>query len=215
MSQKSKDHYSFEKYIDYKRWMSYFYQLKYCLGDDKDEVLIIGKGDGVLETLIRHYNPHIKVTTFDYAKDLNPDICGDILELSSFIRNRKFGRVACCQVLEHIPFEYLSMALKEIRKVLEDEGQLVLSLPDSGICPDLNIHIPKLGDHRYNIKICKYYKGDFKFNGEHYWEINSARKYDLKKVQKIISDNFDIREEFLVPLNAYHRFFICQIKRNQ
>ena len=210
MSQVDYQHYAFEKYIDLKRWISYYYQLEKCLSIKAGDILIIGKGDGLLEKAIINYNNDVRITTFDYAEDLNPDVCGNVLELSSFFKEKRFSIIICCQVLEHLPFELFERALHEIQNVLKKDGLLVLSLPDNGICLDVSIHIPKVGYYRFAPKICKFYRGKFKYNGEHYWEINSARQYSLKKVKSEICRYFELQYDYLVPLNHYHHFFVCK-----
>ncbi|WP_026662305.1 methyltransferase domain-containing protein [Butyrivibrio proteoclasticus] len=210
MTQISSSHYNFKEYNSIGRWASYYYQVWYCLHSGCSDVLIIGKGDGLLETILKKYDANMRIVTFDYADDLNPDICGNVLELSSHCSLESYSLVVCCQVLEHLPFDKFDKALLEISKVLKPKGRLILSLPDSGICPDLYIHIPKLGDFRIAPKICKFYRKEFEFEGQHYWEINSARKYPLKLIRKKIHNKYMIQKEFLVPLNAFHRFFICE-----
>lgn len=73
----------------------------------------------------------------------------------------------------------------------------------------LRLDFPKF-HHTFSCKLLKVWKMDFKFNGEHYWEINSARKYSVKKIRTIIEKYFEILKEYNVSNNDYHRFFILK-----
>ncbi len=209
MIQVTKNHYSFNDYNDINRWMSYYYQVvnSICL---EGKILIIGKGDGLLEVIIKKFNPLAKIITFDYAEDLEPTVCGNVNNLDAFFDDNEFSAVICCQVLEHLPFIDFKNILYQINRILRINGKLVMSLPDSGICLSFYTHLPKIGDHSCTIKICRFYKKEFKFNGQHYWEINGANKYSLKKIKSTIEAEFKIKDVFLVPQNSYHRFFICE-----
>lgn len=173
-------HYQFDNYLDIERWNSYYQQIKECVKHGKmNEVMVIGVGDGIVPLILKHLNPKSHLTLVDYAEDLYPDICCDILELSQHYVRGGVDVVLCCQVLEHLKYDNFTRALEEIRKVLKEDGVLILSLPDGGLTFKLDIKLPKVKTWHVK-KICKYYKKDFRFTGEHYWEVNGSRKYLAK-----------------------------------
>lgn len=127
--------YSYEMYMNDARWSSYFRQIdevKKAELDKKDNlrVLIIGVGDGLMPALISSFC-HCAVTTFDYDEALSPDITGDVLELSAYVKEC-FDVILCCQVLEHIPYMEFEKSLAQIAMCLDEDGKCILSLPDSG-----------------------------------------------------------------------------------
>lgn len=208
--QVKKAHYEFSKYVGERRWRSYYTQLAETLGMEKVEnVAVIGVGDKIVPVLLEHIDPDTSVTTIDIAEDLNPDICCDILKLTDNCP-RKFDAVICCQVLEHLPFEVFQKALQEINGVCKDDGRVILSLPDGGITVEFGYEIKLKLRHFFffRFSICRFLHRDFQFDGEHYWEINSARQYSAKKVRRVIGSVFRIASEKHVDFNMYHRFYI-------
>jgi len=62
----------------------------------------------------------------------------------------------------------------------------------------------------YGRSLCRFWKNEFIFSGEHYWEINSAKKYSRSKIRRVMEQYFCVISEYLVPENPYHRFYILQ-----
>lgn len=206
--QVEKEHYDFTSYTTLERWCSYYQQIVEILECGKKEVVLIGVGDGMIEYIVSKIDPTIKFITVDFDKNLSPDVCCDILQLSKFM-NKKVDVVVCCQVLEHLPHDDFQRALKEICSVLKDDGTLILSLPDGGFDVGLNMKIPKIPMIGRFGRICRFYRKEFSFDGEHYWEINGARKYSLRKIRKEITSVFFIQKSYSVKYNFYHKFFVC------
>lgn len=212
--QVKRGHYDFTRYVKPDRWNSYYMQIKeICehLSSTGGKVLLIGVGDGIVPYLLERIVQDIRVTTVDYAADLFPDIACDIRDLSKYILE-KYDVILCCQVLEHLKFEEFGHVLSEFRKCIVQGGKLIISLPDSGILCAINISIPKFHIKNYIRKWCRWYKNDFEFNGEHYWEVNSAGRYSNKKIRKIIECYFKLEKVYLVPNNTYHRFYVACYK---
>ncbi len=204
-------HYKYDKYMNIGRMVSYHCQIEECIKDKSvSKIVIIGVGDGMVIDIIRETLENTKVITVDLADDLNPDVICDVLELSK--KADVLGDadiVMCCQVLEHLPYDKFEPALEEIKKILKPGGKLVLSLPDSGRI--VKVIIDFFDFHLFKRKsFCKMYLDDFPFNGEHYWEINSCKKYPLKRVKKSVMNVFTIESQALAIYNDYHRFFICR-----
>lgn len=205
--QVDKSHYDFWGYVHINRWCAYYQQISEIINSRALNVLIIGVGDGIVGSIIKSINPNVNITTVDFDRELKPDICCDIRDLSKSIE-MKYDAVVCCQVLEHLPHDYFDVCLKELKDSLKEGGKLILSLPDSGLPLDLklytaHIHIRKV------LKICHYWYKDFEFNGEHYWEINSAAKYSAAHIRKEIRRLFHIENEYVFEYHTYHRFYIC------
>lgn len=208
--QVKKEHYNFMDYVDAHRWSSYYCQLSEILQSRASKVLLIGVGDGLTVQMLKSIAPDIKVETFDFDKELQPDIVGDVRRLSEYT-TAKYDAVVCCQVLEHLRFSEFENLIGKMADILRGGGICVLSLPDSGLRLSIQIKFPKVNIN-YSKSICRFWKKDFMFSGEHYWELNAAKKYKCSKIRKIIEQYFCVNNEYLVPNNPYHRFYILQKK---
>lgn len=208
--QVEKEHYNFLSYLSKARWNSYYHQIEEVLKNNSQNVLIVGKGDGIVPNILKEQIEEVKV--FDIAKDLEPDYLGDILEMSNII-NKKFDSILCCQVLEHLPFNKFEQSISELEKVTAK--QVIISLPQQNIIFNIGFKIPKIPKIDINICIPKLYKS-FTFekdgNREHYWELN-VRNYSVIKIRKILEKYFIIKNEYTVKENSYHKFFILEKKK--
>jgi SAM-dependent methyltransferase len=91
----------------------------YCRG----RVLDAGAGRGVYRELLRRRsNDYVG---FDIAASAATSIVGDAQRLP--FADATFDTVFCSQVLEHVPEPWLALA--EFRRVLKDDGHLILTVP--------------------------------------------------------------------------------------
>ena len=210
-TQVKSNHYSFDNYLDSGHWKSYYNQIRACFRNAQkgSNIVIIGKGDNIVPLILKQILKGCTITTIDFAQDLSPDICCDILELSKNYNPNSADIVLCCQVLEHLKFERFNRCLNEISTILKPGGTLILSLPDGGILFRLDVSIPRI-KFLIQKKICRIYKKRHTFNGQHYWEINSAKPYRIKRIRSHIENYFIIEQEYLTQGYEYHRFFICK-----
>lgn len=207
--QVNKEHYRFLTYLTKQRWNSYYHQIEEILLNNSKNILIIGAGDKIVPDILRQHISEVKI--FDIAEDLNPDYIGNILNLSNIV-NKKYDSILCCQVLEHLPFDKFEICIKELEKITKD--QCIISLPQRNIEISFSIKLPRMKRKTIEILIPRFYK-NFTFekdgNGEHYWEIN-AKNYSVNKVRKILKKHFDLKKEYTVNENHYHRFFVLKKK---
>ena len=203
MSQVERNHYTFGKYTKIDRWSSYFYQIQLVLSESPEKVLEIGVGEGVLRDYLRAQD--IEYTSLDFAKDLNPDVVGDVTNLP-FLDN-SFDLVCAFEVLEHLPFEKFQRSIDELLRV--SRNKVILSLPHFGPPIILDIKIPLLPRIKFAYKI-PYFK-EHNFDGEHFWEIGK-RGFPVSRIIDEITKKAVV-EKHLVPFeNQYHHFFIIRKK---
>lgn len=190
-------------YINHARWESYWAQLDETLKADPKTVLEIGRGSGVVSTILKGMG--INVATVDIDKDLKPDTVADVRKLP--FSKDSFDCVICCQVLEHLPFREFKKSLKELKRV--SRGTIIISLPEpfttyfritAKIVPFVSVKT-----FVSKINILERYKSR---NEAHEWEIGwKNTNYD--SVVKIINDTgLSIVRTFCPEGNLYHRFFI-------
>ncbi len=202
--QVSATHYGFDRYINKNRWFSYYSQILEVLNSKAENVLIIGVGDGLVPLCIEKLG--IKVKTFDFDIELNPDYVGDIINIKNILGNIQFDCILCCQVLEHIPYNHFNDILNSLETISKI---VILSLPyRHKTLLGFSLKLPKFKNTSKVITIPCFWR-KLEFNGEHYWEIGVSG-YSLRKVIQDIKNYFKIERTYLVKENTYHRFFILK-----
>lgn len=203
----AKQFFDFNTYIDINRWCSYYYQIKECQSMGGKSCLVIGKGDNIVPLVLESLG--IKVYTFDFSEDLQPDFCGDVVDIKEVLpKDFTVDIILCCQVLEHLEYRYFEPILEQFTLIATKK--VIISLPNSYIKIKIDVKISRIPQVKILFMIprflCKMRK-----NKEHYWEIG-AKYYSLKKILSSIKKHFDIVKTYNVFQNEYHRFFILKIK---
>ena len=199
-------HYEFSRYMEKPRWASLWHQVEEILKVRPNTVLEVGKGTGILGSLLRHYN--IDYQSADVDPDLKPDHIAPVTDLP--FENSSFDVVGCFQVLEHIPYKFFSQAVTELLRVAR--YRVIISLPDAKTLWQYSFHIPKKGIIRLDIPRPRFRPQKHIFNGEHYWEINKDG-YPLSDIFGAIEGcGANLEKSFRVADNPYHRFFVV-VKR--
>lgn len=193
------------RYNSKSRWLSYWYQIAETLEVSPSRVLLIGKGSGVTENAIRQLSGRkTMVFTMDINNSVDPDVAGDVTQLS--FAGDSFDVAICCQVLEHIPFNKFSTALRELHRVAKK--RVIISLPHKRKHFKFSYHVPLLKERTFIIKhplTTKHCSSK-----QHHWEITRgvSRNHVVNEINKL----FDIEKEFLNEINCEHRFFILKRK---
>jgi hypothetical protein len=203
----SDDHY----HSDYlgqraERLFSYQQQLMYTLQEQANSVLLVGKGDGLVEQILERYG--VNVTTVDVEPSLEPDVVGSVDSIPC--PDGDFDLSLCCQVLEHLPFERFGVALRELERVTR--RCLVLSLPDvrrfvslrarvASRSVDVQFSVPRLRPRA--IPVERY------TSLGHYWEIGFAGTGFTKVRTAIEASGWSIKQSRRVCDMKWHCFFQC------
>lgn len=198
-TQVNSDHYFNLNYISQGRWSNYFWQIKNVLSVSKidDNILEIGKGNGIVSDVLEKMN--LKIKTLDIDSSLKPDIVSSILETPC--NNNEFDTVLVAEVLEHIPFNLLNSALKEIFRI--SKKYAVISIPHIGVVIKINIKIPLIKEISIFFKI-PYFWRKHSFDGQHYWEVGK-RDFSLNKIRKeIYLSGWKISKEFIDKNDPSH-----------
>ncbi|MDR2424893.1 MAG: hypothetical protein LBD59_09260 [Prevotellaceae bacterium] len=196
-------HYDFAKYVDIARWISYWHQITETMALNSENVLIVGIGDGITGKILSMQG--IKVSTFDFDEKLQPDFVGNITEIDEVLQGNHFDVLLCCQLLEHLPYDFFEPVLQKMKCVADN---VIISLPHSPRNYYISIGLPLLGRKKINIDIQRHCS-TFKFDGEHYWEIG-WKGYSKQKIKKSIKKYFSITKCFLAINNRYHLFFVLK-----
>lgn len=194
-----KENYYFEKYVYPDRWTSYWHQINEVIKTKPTNLLVVGKGDGVVESILKRQINEVK--TMDVDEKLMPDFVASVEKMP--FQDNYFDTILCAEVLEHLPFNKIEDSLKEIRRICN--RSVIISLPHFGPSIKLLIKIPFFREIKVSFKI-PFFKKHI-FNGEHYWEMGK-KDYSSGKVRKAIKKYFKIKKEFIPFNNQYHHFFV-------
>jgi ubiquinone/menaquinone biosynthesis C-methylase UbiE len=200
-----------------EHWMSYYYQVSEALKIIRDLFKKISKSLNILEV-----GPGNKITSFilsqslkaegimhdivtmDVDRRVGPNIVSDVRCLP--FKDDVFDVSLAFEVLEHIPFEHVPLALQELRRTTK--GYVMLSLPHNSLYLAIAVKLPKtplktLFLRLFDLPIRHIY------DGEHYWEIGT-KNHSMSKVRKVLEERFKIVRSFRSPLFPYHHFFLLE-----
>ena len=205
MSEASIDraHYDFARYVDIRRWCSYWHQAHETLALQPDAVLEIGVGNGLYRALLQQLG--CRVASVDVNAALQPDHVGSVTALP--FADDSYSVVVAFQVLEHLPYEDFRAAVSEMRRVAR--GHVLLSLPDAGKVWRGSLDLGRL-EHRWMMDKPLSKPRRHRVTGDHQWEIGK-RGYP---VQRIVEDlgacGLQVLRNYRAPENPYHRFLVCR-----
>ena len=193
------------QYLSRERWISFWYQLMEVTELHPSSVLEIGPGPGEVTTILRRIGMNVKTMDIDFS--VKPTVVGDITSLP--FQNHSFDVVLAAEVLEHIQFEEVDRALRELGRVAK-KG-LVITLPNfSHFAPSIALKI-----FPYIPRFSKVFPVTFPiphhFDGQHYWEIGK-RDTPLSLVKKTLTryTGFAMKNEFLIEENPFHHMFVLK-----
>lgn len=166
-------YYPFKKYCNIRRWNTYFKQLELAHTTRSKSFLIIGPGDHIVPIVLKHILKNAIVDTFDIIDGSTYQ--GDLRDISNIV-NKKYDCILCCEVLEHIEFDYFEDIINQLRNI---SNTLIVSLPY----------------HKERIEhICHYHKWEI-----NYKDINNKRLIDIFKKYFI-----SVKTEFLQNIEFFY-----------
>lgn len=199
--------YSNLKFEDVKSFVHIFYQLRDVFSfSSRKRILVIGPGLGFEVVILKHLG--FEVITLDINLEVKPDFIGSVDNMKCF-SNKEFDIVICSHVLEHLPFEYFENSLQEIQRITK---YALIYLPIAGLNFSFRISLPKINDKYINFYLPVFIFKTHKFDGEHYWEINT-HGYSKKKIREIIKKYFSIIKEYHNPEWRYSYNFVLSSKK--
>ncbi len=198
--------YGQSKYNSRTRWMNFWHQIDEVARLGGKRVLEIGKGSGIVSDRLRAMG--YEVVTVDIDQNLKPDIVASAERLP--FADRSFDVVLAAEVLEHIPFERVSVALSEIRRVA---SYAVITLPHAGSAMIGRLRVPWLGDVELFIKIPFFWVRHYnKYGNEvgHYWELGK-RGFARWRFRALLKEaGFVLQKEKLYADDFIRIFFVVR-----
>lgn len=207
----TKNDYFSEGYFATEQLLTYVEQvqnIQKCLESIKHDksnikILEIGKGNGFISSFFK--NMGYNITTFDINESLNPDVVGDILELTKYFKLNSFDLVICCEVLEHLPFEYFEKSLNEIDKI--NKNMLFLTIPEFKSFSGFNLFIKYFNKNKF-LSFHIGTKAKHKLTEQHFWELDSSDLSSKINIVNILDKKYILEEFGRFKLNPYHNFFV-------
>lgn len=201
------DHYSDASSYDSKaRFCSYWHQIEEVLKLNPSKVIEIGIGNGFVTRYLR--NKSVDITTLDVSCNLKPDVAGSVLEIP--FHSELFDVVACYEVLEHLPYNDFTKALKGLSRI--SKKNVIISLPDDTRVYKIDIVLPIIEPIKKLISrpFPRAVKHVYNDETQHYWEIGK-KGFPLNRINHDITrSGFNIIKSYRVFEFCYHRFFLLE-----
>ena len=175
--QVSPEHYEKLRYDNKKRFINYWHQINEIAGS----ILEVGVGNGFVSNYLSENN--FNITTLDIDARLNPDVVGSVLDLP--FEDNKFELITCFEVLEHLPYNQVEKAIKELYRV--SSKNVIISVSDRTLCYKLLIKLPVIKEKSFLVSIPKLLNKEHIFDGQHYWELGK-KGYPVSRFRKTIKD---------------------------
>jgi SAM-dependent methyltransferase len=194
-------HYRPLEYLSPRRMASIGYQVQFMARHfPRAMVLEIGPGTGLATDLMRREGH--AVTTLDIDPALHPTTAGSITRLP--FADGAFDCVMCCQVLEHLPWEWSQVAIGEIFRVVRRGA--VISVPSVRRMAAIVFTGPRRDGAR-TLPLFNFRRAPLRHTQEHYWEIAAGVK-EREFRAALTRAGFTVAEELRPYTWMYHHFFV-------
>ena len=117
----------YENTVNFVNWIRYFYIFKEVINSDDAAVMEVGSGNGIVKNLI--FDRVKSYKCMDINESLSPDYLMDVCIHNPKL-SKKFDIIIATQVLEHIKFELVPTALKNLKSYLKPKGKIIITVPN-------------------------------------------------------------------------------------
>lgn len=204
--QASAEKYYSPNYLSPQRLTSVSIQLSLCCETGVRSFIDIGSGNNLLVWLLRKNG---KVAySLDHNVCIEPDLAGVLPQLP--LASRAVEASMSFQVLEHLPFELVKLALLELTRV--SSQWVIISIPDRTIEPNhISLRMRLARSFYRTLKFPPRWKTRVPaIHREHFWELGNDHLTANEIVQIATTCGLETRKHFRNPLFTYHHFFLFE-----
>lgn len=197
-----RQHYTDDRYDTLGRFVGYWHQIDSIRSAQPENALEIGMGNGFVTGYLRARG--MDVVTLDVNPALGADVLGSITAIPYAAGS--FDVVTACEVLEHLPQESVTDALREMRRVARNVS--IVSVPDIRTVYPFQVSVPHVGVIRRLIpRPCP---GRSLSCPDHHWEIghDAVSPADVKK--RAAAAGWSVERDWRPFENPTHHFFVLR-----
>lgn len=197
------NHYLAWTYVTENRWSSFYHQVTEVLSFDPASVLEIGKGGGVVASVLRGRG--LTIWTVDVDSLLRPNILASVGRLP--MKSASVDVVLCAQVLEHLEFSMFNSCMRELARVAR--SGVIISLPNAFPFYEVKLAVPLLG--RKRISMSRSFgpgPSPNRMNPSHKWEIGRSRIRPEDIIREIGRSECSIIRQYRAQDDPYRHFFV-------
>ena len=219
--------------ISYEHWHRYFYATQFIKGKD---VLDIACGEGYGANLIAQtaksvVGVDISQEVIDFARECYTS--SNLSFLQGSVENipidgvKKFDVVVSFETIEHVDAEIQMRFLKEVQRLLKDDGVFVVSSPNKLFYSDIpkyknEFHLREFYENEFVEFLCRYFGhvllfGQKIFTGSEIWRMDSSGcagsfvEYQITKAEQRFVANDDKKEAtYLIAVCAASKIEAAQ-----
>lgn len=196
--------------------------LKLLVIEGNDDILDFGTGDGFMLNKLLSKNPRsiVGYEPIEHQyKQLKEFIDNKNVEITNELDNieaKRFDKVCCLEVLEHMTENNQRLILAQIKRILKNGGRLVISVPiEIGLSGLLkNIARYYLRQAHPNATVLNIIKSFFRMKVDRGQKayISSHVGFDYHDLENIItSSGYEIKRKCFSPLTAMRGFLNSQV----
>jgi len=185
--------------------MNFWHQIDEVLELRPETLLEVGKGGGVVSDHLKKSG--ICVTTIDVDAGTHPDVVGSVLSLP--FKDREFDIVLMAEVLEHLPFNEIPEALRELHRVTK--RGIVVTLPYRGSRAFFSLKIPLFSPVRLFIPIPYFWRSHLLSASGHHWEVGK-KGFSRARIRKMFQkEGLTVVKEKIFSDDYDHIFYILKV----
>jgi len=198
-------HYHNSDYNSKNRYYSFAEQIVETFALSPASVVEIGIGNGFLTRALREAG--VRVTAVDFDAALRPDLVASVDALP--LESGSHDAALCFQVLEHLPFDRVPAAMRELARVAS--RWVYISVPDAR--PSIRFEAARgwsvrkpLRWHLHGNPLRR--PREHVFDGQHYWEIGKRATPESAVIAAMSVKGLALERHYRLHPFPYHHFFL-------
>lgn len=199
-----REYYLSDAYFSFEQLWSFSEQIHRIRAMKPQRMIEIGVGNGFVSGFLR--NCGVEVLTADINPELKPDLVIPVQDLFKHVDQGAYDLIACCEVLEHIPFDEFEDIIAMFARL---SNRLFLTLPCAGRIIGVGGMFMKSWGRRWHSFWMHIPSKRYQMQHMHYWEVGSEKNTRRDALQRVLHKYYHEVDTGCFKLNPYHRYFTC------